>query len=59
MTCKNALHKLDLTFEQNVIEAAIDQWRDCIRSCVRAGGRHFEHICEIVHLYYVVHQNIF
>jgi len=32
------------TSEQNVIEAATDQWRDRLRSCVRAGGRHFEHI---------------
>jgi len=31
-------------FEQNVIEAAIDQWRDRLRSCVRAGGGHFEHM---------------
>jgi len=31
-------------FEQNVIEAATDQWRDSLRSCMRAGGRHFEHM---------------
>ena len=31
-------------FEQNVIKAAIDQWRDSLRSCVRAGGLHFEHM---------------
>ena len=30
--------------EQNVIEAAIDQWRDSLRSCMRAGGGHLEHI---------------
>ena len=30
--------------EQNVIEAVIDQWRDRLRSCVRAGGGHFEHM---------------
>jgi len=29
-------------FEQNVIEAAIDQWRDRLRSCVHTGGGHFE-----------------
>ena len=29
-------------FEQNVIEPAIDQWRDSLRSCMRAGGGHFE-----------------
>jgi len=30
--------------EQNVIEAVIDQWRDRLRSCVRAGGGYFEHM---------------
>jgi len=30
--------------EQNVIEAATDQWRGRLRSCVRAGGGHFEHM---------------
>ena len=33
-------------FEQNVIEAAIDQWRDSLRSHMRAGGRHFEHMLQ-------------
>jgi len=31
-------------FEQNVIEAAVDQWRDRLTSCVRADGGHFEHM---------------
>jgi len=31
-------------FEQNVIDTAIVQWRDGPRSCVRAGGGHFEHM---------------
>ena len=31
-------------FERNVIEAAIDKWRDSLRSCMRAGGGHFEHM---------------
>jgi len=30
--------------EQNVIEAAIDQWRDRLRSCVHIGFGHFEHM---------------
>jgi len=30
--------------EKNVIEAAIDQWHDRLRSRVRAGGGHFEHM---------------
>jgi len=31
-------------FEQNFIETAIDQWRDSLRSCMCAGGGHFEHM---------------
>jgi len=31
-------------FEQSVIEAAIDQWRDRLRSCVHVGGGNFEHM---------------
>ena len=31
-------------FERDIIDAAIDQWRDRLRSCVRAGGGHFEHL---------------
>jgi len=30
-------------FEQHIINAATDQWRDRLRSCVRADGGHFEH----------------
>ena len=30
--------------EQNVIGAATDQWHNRLRSCVRAGGGHFEHM---------------
>ena len=35
-------------FERNVIEAAIDQWRDSLRSCMRrpTGGGHFEHMLQ-------------
>jgi len=42
-------------FEQNVIEAAIDQWRDSLRSCMRAGGGDtLNKCCEIiVYLYYM------
>ena len=29
---------------QNITKAAIDQWRDRLRSCVRAGSGHFEHM---------------
>jgi len=31
-------------FEQNAIEAAIDQWRDSLRSCMCAGGGYYEHM---------------
>jgi len=31
-------------FGKNVIEAAIDQWCDRLRSCMRACGGHFEHM---------------
>jgi len=30
--------------EQNVSEAAIDQWRERLRSCVRPVGGYFEHM---------------
>jgi len=33
-----------VNFEQNIIEAAVDQWRDRLTPCVRADGRHFEHM---------------
>ena len=29
---------------QQVIDQAIDQWRERLRACVKAGGRHFEHL---------------
>ena len=31
-------------FEQNVVDAAIDQWRDSLGSCMHAGGGHFAHM---------------
>ena len=31
-------------FEQNIIDAATVKWRDRLRSCVHAGGGHFEHM---------------
>jgi len=30
-------------FDQDIIDTAIDQWRHYLRSCVCAGGGHFEH----------------
>ena len=29
---------------QQVIDQAIDQWRERLRACVKAGERHFEHL---------------
>jgi len=48
-------------FEQNVIEAAIDQWCDRLRSCVCMLVADTLNTCRkiILYLYYVVHQNIF
>jgi len=33
-------------FDQEVIDTATNQWRDCLRSCVYrpTGGGHFEHL---------------
>jgi len=45
MTCKMLYAKLTwVDFEQNVIEAAIDQWRERLSSCVRGCGGHFEYM---------------
>ena len=45
-------------FEHNVINAAIGQWCDCLRVCMLVAET-LNTCCEIiVHLYYVVHQNI-
>jgi len=48
-------------FEQNVIEAAIGQWRDSLRSCrlCMLVVDTLNTCCEIIlYLYYTVHQNI-
>ena len=31
-------------FDQNIIDRAVNQWRDRLRKCVRAKGGHFEHL---------------
>jgi len=43
MTCENALEAW-FHFEQDAINAVIDQWHNSLRSCVRAGGGHFEYM---------------
>jgi len=30
--------------QQNVIDAAINEWRNWLRACVREDGQHFEHL---------------
>jgi len=30
-------------FHQNVIDRAVNQWRDWLHESIRAKGRHFEH----------------
>jgi len=59
ITCKKTLVAKFGYFEQNVIKAAIDSgWHDHLRSCVLVANT-LNTCCEIiVHLYYVVHQNI-
>ena len=39
---QKCLAKTWVVFEQNIIKAALDQWRDSLRSCMHAGGGHFE-----------------
>jgi len=41
-------------FDQDTTDAALDQWHDHLRSCVRARGGHFEHM-----FIYVIQWNVF
>jgi len=51
-TCKklNAdelkLHLIEAWFgiQQSVADQATDQWRVCLNACVKAKGKHFEHM---------------
>jgi len=40
------LHLIDdwNSLQQNVIDAAINDWRKQLRACVHADGQHFEHL---------------
>jgi len=40
-------------FDQDINDTATDQWHDHLRSCVRAGGGHFEHM--FIHM---IHRNV-
>jgi len=42
---QKCLTQTGVDFEQNVIEAAIDQWRDSLRSCMRAFGGQYWTLC--------------
>jgi len=35
------------TLQQNVIDAAINDWRKQMRACVHADGQHFEHLLRV------------
>ena len=30
--------------QQSIIDQAIDQWRDRLNACVKAKGKHFDHL---------------
>jgi len=32
------------SLQQNIIDAAINEWRKQLRACVHADGQHFEHL---------------
>ena len=32
--------------QQNIIDTAINEWRNCLRACVRRKGQHFEHLLQ-------------
>ena len=38
------LRLIDVWNQQNVIDAAINDWRKQLRACVHADGQHFEHL---------------
>jgi len=40
-------------FDQDIADAAIDHWRGHLRSCVRDGGGHLEHM-----FIYMIHWNV-
>jgi len=41
---KKRLVAIWIGLEQNIIDTAISAWRNRLRACVRAKGRHFEHL---------------
>ena len=43
VTCKKRLMQTWFDFDQNIIDAEVDQWRNRLRSCVHDGVGNFEH----------------
>jgi len=41
---KQCLVEVWNSLQQNVIDAAINEWRKQLRACVHADGQHFEHL---------------
>ena len=41
---KKRLVEIWIGLDQNIIDTAINEWRKRLRACVRAKGRHFEHL---------------
>jgi len=35
------------SLRQNVVDAAINEWRKQLRACVHADGQHFEHLLRV------------
>jgi len=40
---KKRLVEIWIGLEQNIIDTAINAWRNRLRACVRANGQHIEH----------------
>jgi len=41
---KKRLVEIWIGLEQNIIDTAVNEWRNRLRACVRAKGRHFDHL---------------
>jgi len=41
---KKRLVEIWIGLEQNIIDTAINAWRNRLRACVRANGQHIEHL---------------
>jgi len=41
---KRLFIKVQFGIQQSVVDQATDQWRVCLNACVKAKGKHFEHM---------------